>query len=90
MADTEVDTVKQGPVRLADADTVAEVPSAAWGWSGEAPRAYRIAGWVVVVFLLCMLRGNHVGRVEDLFLVGFAALLAVVLLRDLVRSRKPR
>ena len=30
------------------------------------------------VFLLAMLRGNHVGKVEDIFLIGFALLIFVV------------
>ncbi|MGK8523392.1 DUF2631 domain-containing protein [Nocardia asteroides] len=68
----------------------AEVPSAAWGWSGESRRTFRIAGWIVALILLAMLIGNHSGRVEDLFLVGFAALIAGILIRDSVLQRKPR
>lgn len=34
-------------------------------------------------FLLLMLRGNHVGHVEDWFLVGFALLTLVVIIRDI-------
>ncbi|WP_175585570.1 DUF2631 domain-containing protein, partial [Nocardia cyriacigeorgica] len=29
----------------------AEVPSAAWGWSGESRRAFVVAGWFVVLAL---------------------------------------
>ncbi|MGB3770238.1 MAG: DUF2631 domain-containing protein [Rhodococcus sp. (in: high G+C Gram-positive bacteria)] len=68
----------------------AEVPSAAWGWSGEGPRTSRIAGWVVAVMLLAMIIGNHTGRVEDLWLIGFAAALVFLLVRDILRRRKPR
>ncbi|MBF6226781.1 DUF2631 domain-containing protein [Nocardia abscessus] len=68
----------------------AEVPSAAWGWSGESRRTFRIAGWVVALILLAMLIGNHSGKVEDIFLVGFAALIAGILIRDSVLQRKPR
>ncbi|MFR9751886.1 DUF2631 domain-containing protein [Nocardia sp. 004] len=68
----------------------AEVPSAAWGWSGESRRTFRVAGWIVTFILLAMLIGNHQGRVEDLFLVGFAALLAGIMVRDSVLRRKPR
>jgi hypothetical protein len=60
----------------------AEVPSAAWGWSGESRRTFRTAGMVVIVILLCMLVGNHKGHVEDIYLVGFAALIAAILIRD--------
>lgn len=68
----------------------AEVPSAAWGWSGESKRTFRIAGWFVVVALLAMIIGNHSGKIEDIYLVGFAGLLAVILVRDSILARKPR
>ncbi|MGQ4614733.1 DUF2631 domain-containing protein [Nocardia araoensis] len=68
----------------------AEVPSAAWGWSGESRRTFRIAGWIVALILLAMLVGNHKGKVEDIFLVGFAVLIAGILIRDSVLQRKPR
>jgi hypothetical protein len=35
-----------------------------------------------------MLRGNHVGHVEDLFLIAFAALTLFVLVRDLWGRRR--
>ena len=85
VASTEVDTVVAG-----NPDTLAEVPSAAWGWSGEAPRVRRIVGWLIVLALLTMLRGNHIGHVEDIFLIGFAAAIAALLIRDMLQSRKPR
>lgn len=72
-----------------NADTLAEVPSAAWGWSGEYRRAYHVFGWIVVVVLLGMLKGNHRGHVEDVFLVGFALAIAAVLIRDILIRRKP-
>ncbi|MEU1544534.1 MULTISPECIES: DUF2631 domain-containing protein [Nocardia] len=68
----------------------AEVPSAAWGWSGESRRTFRIAGWIVALILLAMLVGNHSGKIEDIFLVGFAALIAGILIRDSLLQRKPR
>lgn len=68
----------------------AEVPSAAWGWSGESRRTFRVAGWVVVFILLGMCIGNHKGKVEDIYLIGFAALLAGVMIRDSFLQRKPR
>ncbi|WP_442970422.1 DUF2631 domain-containing protein [Rhodococcus sp. MEB064] len=70
--------------------STAEVPSAEWGWSGEGPRTSRIAGWVTVAILLVMIIGNHSGRVEDLWLIGFAAAIAFILVRDVLRRRKPR
>ena len=29
-----------------------------------------------------MLRGNHVGKIEDIFLIGFAALILILIGRD--------
>lgn len=68
----------------------AEVPSAAWGWSGESRRTFRIAGWIVALILLAMLVGNHSGKIEDIFLIGFAVLIAGILIRDSLLQRKPR
>jgi hypothetical protein len=61
----------------------AEVPSAKWGWSRINHRSWHIAGLVIIGFLLLMLHGNHVGKVEDIFLVSFAALGAAILIRDM-------
>ncbi|MEO8815176.1 MAG: DUF2631 domain-containing protein [Mycobacterium sp.] len=76
MVSTEVE-------RHAEVDT-AEVPSAAWGWSRINYRTWHIVGLGIVGFLLLMLRGNHVGHVEDWFLVVFAALSLFVVLRDII------
>jgi len=67
---------------------VAEVPSAAWGWSRINHRTWHFVGAFSVLFLLAMLRGNHVGHVEDWFLIGFAVLVLVVLVRDLWGRRR--
>jgi hypothetical protein len=61
---------------------VEDVPSAEWGWSKESHRLIQIGGLLSAAFLLLMLRGNHVGRVEDWFLIAFAALLVIVVGRD--------
>lgn len=68
-------------------DTV-EVPSAAWGWSSINHRTWHITGLVIIVFLLAMLRGNHVGHIENWFLIGFATLVLVALVRDLWGRRR--
>lgn len=68
-------------------DTV-EVPSAAWGWSRINHRTWHITGLVIFVFLLAMLRGNHVGHIENWFLIGFAAVVLVALVRDLWGRRR--
>lgn len=75
MVSTEVE-------RYNDVDP-ADVPSAKWGWSRVNHRTWHITGLVIVVFLLAMLRGNHTGRVEDIFLVAFAVLVLGVVVRDI-------
>ena len=46
------------------------------------------SGVIAFGFLLAMLRGNHVGHVEDWFLIVFAALALFVLVRDLWGRRR--
>jgi hypothetical protein len=58
-----------------------------WGWHGAAGKASRITGWVIVVLLLVMNFGNHRGRVEDLYIIGFAAVLVITLLWDMRRRK---
>lgn len=74
MASTEV-------VRRTDVD-VEDVPSAEWGWSKENHRLIHIGGLLAAGFLLLMMHGNHVGHVEDGFLIGFAALILIAVGRD--------
>ena len=80
MANTEVE-------RYNEVDT-ADVPSAAWGWSKITRKTWYGLGVFVIVFLLGMLRGNHVGHVEDWFLIGFAGLVAFVMIRDWVLHKR--
>ncbi len=94
VAATELEPAKSaGVVTKVDP---AEVPSAAWGWSGESRRTFRVAGWVVVVILLAMLFENQQGASSGtgwtgyIFLIGFAIALAGILIRDSIVSRKPR
>lgn len=61
---------------------VEDVPSAAWGWSKENHKLIHIGGILSALFLLAMLKGNHTGRVEDLFLIGFAVAILAVVARD--------
>ena len=61
----------------------ADVPSAQWGWSKQNPRTWHVVGRFTLGFLLLMLRGNHVGHVEDWFLIGFAVLTLTVIIRDI-------
>jgi hypothetical protein len=61
---------------------VEDVPSANWGWSKDSHRAIQIGGILAGFFMLAMLRGNHVGHVENIFLIGFAVTIFGVVFRD--------
>ena len=74
MANTEVD-------RYTGVD-IEDVPSAEWGWSSENHKVIHIGGLLAAGFLLLMLKGNHVGHVEDVFLIAFAALILFLVGRD--------
>jgi len=80
MVNTEVEL-------YSEVDT-ADVPSAAWGWSKITPRTWYALGIFIVVFLLGMMHGNHVGHVENWFLIAFAAIVAFAIVRDWVMRRR--
>lgn len=61
---------------------VEDVPSAQWGWSREDHRLIHIGGLLSAVFLLAMMHGNHIGHIEDGFLIAFAVLIVVAVVRD--------
>jgi hypothetical protein len=65
-----------------DGVDVEDVPSAAWGWSKENHKLIQIGGILSALFMLAMLRGNHVGRIEDIFVIGFAVVVLGVVARD--------
>ncbi|MBB4853684.1 hypothetical protein HNP40_001050 [Mycobacteroides chelonae] len=75
-----------------DGVDVEDVPSAAFGrgLSGQNPRIFHILGMAIAAFLLLMLKGNHVGLVEDIFLVGFAALVLAFTANDYFGRRSGR
>lgn len=62
-------------------------PSAEWGWHGQFPRVTRFIGWLMIPAVLGMLVGNHVGNIENLYVVATAAALAFLLIRDARRRR---
>jgi hypothetical protein len=66
---------------------VEEVPSAEWGWSTGSVKGYQIGGVLAGLFLLAMTHGNHTGRVEDIFVVGFALLLFGLVARSVYTER---
>jgi len=77
---------EEGIVRAGDTPITHERPED-WGWHGEGGKASRIAGVLMIVFLLVMIKGNHRGHVEDLWLIGSALAIAGSLIWD-ARRRK--
>jgi Protein of unknown function (DUF2631) len=75
-------------VERSDGVDVADVPSADWGWSKINHRNWHITGFLILGLLLAFLRGNHVGHVEDVWTIGFAALGFFFLLRDIWGRRR--
>lgn len=67
---------------------IEDVPSKDWGWSGDAPRLWHWVGVFIAGFLLAMMRGNHVGWVENWYLIAFAALVLVWVVRDWYLRRR--
>jgi hypothetical protein len=61
---------------------VEDVPSAEWGWSKENYRVIHIGGLLSAAFLLMLIHGNHVGHIEDGFLIAFAILIVIAVARD--------
>ncbi len=58
-----------------------------WGWHGETGKWGRIGGWIAVLVVLAYLVGNHEGRVEDLWVIGIAATMALILVWDMFRRK---
>ena len=51
------------------------------------PKAFKIAGVLVIISLLVMTIGNHEGHIEDIFLVITAVLIAIAIIADGVMRR---
>jgi len=58
-----------------------------WGWHGEMGKWGRRLTIIPIVFLVAMLFGNHRGKLEDIWLIGFAVLMVLLLVID-ARRRK--
>lgn len=58
-----------------------------WGWHREFKVLPRVVGWLAVVSLLAMIVGNHNGQVENLWVLGTAAVIVAVLIWDGMRRR---
>ncbi|TKJ35906.1 DUF2631 domain-containing protein [Blastococcus sp. CCUG 61487] len=58
-----------------------------WGWHAETGRKGRIGAWIAVLITLSFLIGNHEGRVEDLWVIGFAGIMVIILVWDIFRRK---
>ncbi|SET65814.1 DUF2631 domain-containing protein [Geodermatophilus poikilotrophus] len=78
---------REEAVVRADSHPVAHERPEEWGWHGETGRWGRIGAVIVTLFMLSYLIGNHEGRVEDLWVVGTAAVMVLILVLDWRRRR---
>ena len=77
---------EEGVVRTGEHPVEHERPEE-WGWHGEMGKWGRRLTIIPIVFLVAMVFGNHQGKLEDIWLIGFAALLVLLLVVD-ARRRK--
>ena len=77
---------EEGVVR-AGAHPVEHEEPADWGWHGQTGRKGRFGAWIAVLVTLSYLIGNHEGRVEDLWVLGIAVVLVVILVWDMFRRK---
>lgn len=69
---------------------LADAPSRDWGWHGTAPNAARVAGVLVSALLLIMMIGNHPGKTENIFLIGFAVAILGIIVVDWLSTRRKK
>ncbi|MBB0991622.1 MULTISPECIES: DUF2631 domain-containing protein [Dietzia] len=62
---------------VVDGISTLDEPSVEWGWHQHSRKVGLVTGGFFVLFLLAMLFGNHIGRVEDIWLVAVAVFLAI-------------
>jgi len=77
---------EEGVVRTDEQPVQHERPEE-WGWHGEMGKWGRRLTIIPILFLLAMLFGNHRGKIEDIWLVGFAVFMVLLLILD-ARRRK--
>jgi hypothetical protein len=77
---------EEGIVRAGETPIQHERPED-WGWHHDMGKYGRIALVLPIAFLMAMIFGNHEGRVENIWLIGTAVLLVVILGWD-ARRRK--
>ena len=77
---------EEGVVRTDAAPVTHERPDE-WGWHGETGKWGRRGGVLATLFILAYLIGNHRGKVEDLWLIGVAFVMVLILVWDWRRRK---
>ena len=77
---------EEAVVRVGEHPVTHERPEE-WGWHGETGKVGRIGAWITVLVILSFLIGNHEGRMEDLWLIGVAFVLVLILVWDIFRRK---
>jgi uncharacterized protein DUF2631 len=77
---------EEGILRAGEAPIEHERPED-WGWHHDMGKGGRILLVLPIAFLIAMVFGNHEGKVEDIYLIGFAVGIVVILLWDLRRRK---
>jgi hypothetical protein len=70
-----------------DAQPIAHERPEEWGWHGEMGKWGRRLAIIPILFLLAYMVGNHEGRMEDLWIIGIAALMVLILVWDYFRRK---
>ncbi|WP_051515739.1 DUF2631 domain-containing protein [Candidatus Blastococcus massiliensis] len=78
---------REEAVVRAGAHPVQHEEPADWGWHGETGKKGRIGAWIAVLITLSFLIGNHEGRVEDLWVLGAAGVMVIILVWDIYRRK---
>jgi hypothetical protein len=58
-----------------------------WGWHGETGKWGRVGAWIGVLAVLAFLFGNHKGMVENLWIIGIAVVMILILVADHFRRK---
>ena len=58
-----------------------------WGWHHEWRRSAPVIGWVMTIVMALMVFGNDRGDSSTVWLLGIAAVMAFMLIRDRIRRK---
>ncbi|WKD59073.1 DUF2631 domain-containing protein [Corynebacterium caspium] len=75
------------PPEIYNGVSTLDEPSAKWGWHGTPFRSIQVLGWSSFALLLLYNFGNHEGHVETVFLLIFAAVIALGLILHMIQPK---